>query len=162
MTLKRFLKILTIACFAVLLYMPMHKAWAGETVSSSVTITAVVPEKYTIALDIEGQGAVEVNGVSYDKSTKIQGRGAENYKVTAAKGYKIASVMYGKGDKFRPVALNEKQEYKAPAVSENGNKLKVVFEKPKMIEAVKAEVVKPHYLIMSGVFAALVGLIILL
>lgn len=70
--------------------------------------------------------------------------------------------MYGKGDKFRPVALNEKQEYKAPAVSENGNKLKVVFEKPKMIEAVKAEVVKPHYLIMSGVFAALVGLIILL
>lgn len=78
MTLKRFLKILTIACFAVLLYMPMHKAWAGETVSSSVTITAVVPEKYMIALDIEGQGAVEVNGVSYDKSTKIQGRGAEN------------------------------------------------------------------------------------
>ena len=113
---------------AVFLLFPVHTQAAEE--SQATTIVTEVPTSHTVKVAIEGQGTVEADGKSYSSTQDIEvGRLKEQeYKITAADGWKLEKVTYGAPGSETEVKLTD-SVFIAPALYEDGNVLTVTFVK---------------------------------
>lgn len=113
---------------AVFLLFPIHTQAAEE--SQATTIVTEVPASHTVKVAIEGQGTVEADGKAYSSTQDIEvGRLKEQeYKITAAGGWKLERVTYGVPGSETEVKLTD-SVFIAPALYEDGNVLTVTFVK---------------------------------
>lgn len=113
---------------AVFLLFPVHTQAAEE--SQATTIVTEVPTSHTVKVAIEGQGTVGIDGKTYESTQNIEvGRLKEQeYKITAADGWKLEKVTYGVPGSEEEVTLAD-SAFTAPALYEDGNVLAVTFVK---------------------------------
>lgn len=113
---------------AVFLLFPVHTQAAEE--SQATTIVTEVPASHTVKVTIEGQGTVEADGKAYSSTQDIEvGRLKEQeYKITAASGWKLERVTYGVPGSETEVKLTD-SVFIASALYEDGNVLTVTFVK---------------------------------
>ena len=64
--------------------------------ASKTTLTTTVPAQFSVKLEVEGNGKVEVNGKSYTESTvrEVNRHTKSEFRLTPNSGYEIKSVFF--------------------------------------------------------------------
>lgn len=118
-----------VACLAFGLLVPVSiQAQEQENKEAATQITTEVPDTHTAKLEIQGNGSIHVEGMTYRRSQdiKITRLKELTYTFTQDDGYILYKVMYDGKDVTSQLVHGE---YKAKGVYEDGTRIQAIFLK---------------------------------
>ena len=91
---RKFTAYQIIIALSLILLLPLT-VWAQET-----ALTTVVPSGHTLSIHVEGEGTIQVDGVVYTKTEKVQVQRHRRPEIhiQAAEGSQIKDVLWGKDE----------------------------------------------------------------